>query len=98
VDTHYTHTTWHVKQGREEEFVRCWEEWVEWSHREGLQAPALLLRDTESPQKFVSFGPWESAAAVGSWRALAGYQERVARLREAVDGFEPRTFEVVSRR
>jgi heme-degrading monooxygenase HmoA len=94
----YTHTTWHVKQGSEDEFVARWEEWVEWSHREGLAAPALLLRDAEDPSMFVSFGPWASLSAVQNWRALAGYQERVARLSEVVESFEPRTLQVVSRR
>jgi hypothetical protein len=32
------------------------------------------------------------------WRALAGYQERVVRLREVLDSFEPRTLEIVARR
>lgn len=96
--THYTHTTWRVKEGREEDFVARWTEWAEWSHREGLKAPALLLRDVETPRTFVSFGPWESVATVASWRALPGYQERVARLREVVDEFEPRTLGVVAER
>jgi hypothetical protein len=29
---------------------------------------------------------------------LAGYQERVARLSEVLDSFEPRTLEIVARR
>jgi hypothetical protein len=37
-------------------------------------------------------------AAVRSWRALAGYQERVAQLSEVLDSFEPRTLEIVARR
>jgi len=94
----YTHTTWRVKPGSEDEFVERWQEWVDWSHRQGLAAPALLLRDVEEPSTFVSFGPWEDLAAVRSWRTLAGYQERVARLSETVEHFEPRTLEVVSRR
>jgi hypothetical protein len=53
----YTHTTWRVKAGSEDEFVRRWSEWVDWSHREGLEAPALLLRDLDSPRAFISFGP-----------------------------------------
>ena len=97
METHYTHTTWRVKRGQKEEFVRRWAEWARWSHRQGLDAPALLLRDIDSPDTFVSFGPWQSAGAVRNWRALAGYQERVARLREVVDGFEPRTLEVTAR-
>ena len=60
----YTHTTWRVRAGSEDEFVRRWSEWVDWSHREGLEAPALLLRDLENPQAFISFGPWANMAAV----------------------------------
>ena len=60
----FTHTTWQVKPGQEEEFVRRWLEWVEWSHRLGLRAQARLLRDLEHPSTFVSFGPWETIAAV----------------------------------
>jgi heme-degrading monooxygenase HmoA len=93
----YTHTTWRVRAGSEDEFVRRWSEWVDWSHREGLEAPALLLRDLENPQAFISFGPWANMAAVRNWRALAGYQERVARLSEILDSFEPRTLEIVAR-
>lgn len=98
MEAHYTHTTWRVREGNEEEFVRCWGEWAEWSRRQGLVENALLLRDTEDPQRFVSFGPWESVGAIAGWRALPGYQERVDRLRRVVDGFEPRTLEVVARR
>jgi heme-degrading monooxygenase HmoA len=98
MESHYTHTTWRVKPGREDEFIRRRSEWAEWSHREGLEAPALLLRDLERPETFVSFGPWESAAVVRNWRALEGYQQRVVRLREVVDAFEPRTLEVSARR
>src|SRR5262249_58187405 len=94
----YSHTTWRVKPGRQEEFVRRWEEWVEWSHRQGLGAHARLLQDVESPGTFVSFGPWVSLDAVKNWRSLEGYHERVAPLREVVDSFEPQTFELISER
>ena len=98
METHYTLTTWQVQANHEDEFVRRWSEWVEWSHREGLDAPALLLRDVDHPHTFISLGPWQSITAVKNWRALPGYQERVARLREVVDRFEPRTLEVTARR
>ena len=94
----YSHTTWQVKPGSAEEFVRRWEEWAEWSHRQGLGAHARLLRDVESPDTYVSFGPWISVDAVKNWRSLAGYHERVARLQEVVVSLEPRTFEVIAER
>jgi heme-degrading monooxygenase HmoA len=98
MDGLYTHTTWRVKPGREDDFVERWAEWAEWSHRQGLQEEALLLRDVDSPQRFVSFGPWESVDVIRGWRTLPGYQERVERLREVLDGFDPETLEVVERR
>lgn len=94
----YTHTTWRVKPGMENEFVSRWLEWVEWSHLQGLGAHAYLLRDVESPSTFISFGPWENVQTVRSWRSLPGYHERVARLQEVVESFEPRTLDVVAER
>lgn len=96
--TPYTHTNWVVKPGREAEFIERWSEWADWSHREGLTERAMLLRDADNPERFISFGPWASMQAVRNWRALEGYHERVAKLREVVDQFEPRTLEVVARR
>jgi heme-degrading monooxygenase HmoA len=91
----YTLTVWQVKPGFEDEFVGRWSEWIEWSHRQGLQSEARLLRDIERPTRFVSFGPWETLQAVRSWRRLEGYHERVARLQEVVESFEPETLELI---
>jgi heme-degrading monooxygenase HmoA len=91
-----THTTWRVKPGQEGEFVRRWKEWADWSHEEGLRAHARLLRDVENPSTFISFGPWETMDAVRSWRSKPGYHERVARLQQLVEQFEPRTLEQVA--
>jgi hypothetical protein len=67
----------------EGEFVRRWSEWAEWSHREGLDASALLVHDLANPGTFISFGAWQSVAAVKNWRT--------------VDRFERRTLEVTAR-
>ena len=94
----YSHSTWRVKPGLEDEFVRRWEELADWSALQGLKARAKLLRDTDDPSRFVSFGPWESVSAIRGWRGAPGFHERVARLQEVVEGFEPRTLELVSER
>jgi heme-degrading monooxygenase HmoA len=65
---------------------------------QGLAARAKLLRDTDDPCRFVSFGPWGSIDAVRHWRGAAGFHERVARLQEVLDDFDPRTLELVSER
>jgi heme-degrading monooxygenase HmoA len=68
----YTHSTWRVKPGLEDEFVRRWEDLAHWSALQGLTSRAKLLRDTDEPSRFVSFGPWESMDSVRRWRAAPG--------------------------
>jgi heme-degrading monooxygenase HmoA len=96
--TPYTSTTWIVRPGQEDQFVERWTEFAEWSSAQGLSAAALLLRDVDEPNRFVSFGPWESDDSIRLWRALPGFQERVVRLREVIEHFEPRTLQLVRER
>jgi heme-degrading monooxygenase HmoA len=94
----YTQTTWRVKEGREEDFLERWRDWAEWSRRHGFADAALLLRDTEAERTYISYGRWADRGAVQSWRQMAGYQQRLSALSEVLDGFEPRTLQVVFRR
>ena len=57
---------------------------------------AKLLRDTADENRFITFGPWESTDAIGAWRALDGWKERIGRVRELLDGFEPATLDLVA--
>jgi heme-degrading monooxygenase HmoA len=95
VATPYSSTTWIVKPGLEGEFVQRWQEFASWSSAQGLTAAAMLLQDTDEHNRFVSFGPWESIDAIRRWRSLPGFQERVARLHEVLERFEPHTLELV---
>jgi quinol monooxygenase YgiN len=54
-----------------------------------------LLRDREQPNRFISFGPWESVEAIGAWRANPGFQERVSKMREMLEDFSPMTLDEV---
>ena len=92
---HYSHTIWVVKAGRENEFVRRWSHFEQWSAAEGLTARAKLLRDVDHPNRFVSFGPWETLEAIRRWRTLPGFQEHAERLSEVLESFEPQTLEEV---
>jgi heme-degrading monooxygenase HmoA len=96
VSVPYTLSVWQVKPGRESDFVERWRDWAEWTVAQGLDAPATLLRDLERPGRFVSFGPWETLDAIARWRTAEGYQERVRRLQEVVESFEPSTLEQVA--
>lgn len=93
----YTHGIWTVTPGREEQFVNAWTEMAVWTGRDVPGSMwAKLLRDTSAPNRFITLGPWESLDAIENWRALPGWQERVQRLRELLDGFEPSTLELVA--
>lgn len=95
----YTQGIWNVKPGRAEEFVAAWTEFAEWT---AANAPGAgrgqLLRDAANPDRFVSIGPWESSEAIAGWRALEGWRERVGRMRELLESFEPSTLELMVER
>jgi heme-degrading monooxygenase HmoA len=93
----YTHGIWTVKRGSEEQFVSGWSDLAAWTGREVPGSMwAKLLRDSSTPNRFVSFGPWQSLDAIERWRSQPGFVERVQRLRELLDGFEPSTLELVA--
>ena len=95
----YTQGIWRVKPERADEFVAAWTEFAEWTLANVPGAGSgKLLRDTADPNRFVSFGPWESHAAIAAWRNQEGWKQRVAQIRELVDGFEASTLELVVER
>jgi quinol monooxygenase YgiN len=93
----YTAGSWKTKPGLEDEFVRRWVDLAEWTLAEGLgSGRPVLLRDTGDPTRFVSYGAWESMEQIERWRAHPGFQERVGKLREVLEDFEPQTLELVA--
>jgi heme-degrading monooxygenase HmoA len=86
----YTCGTWTVAPGREDDFVAAWQDLADWTLEAMPGARwAQLVQDTERPNVFLSFGPWESDEAIAAWRESAGFQERVGRIRALLEGFEP---------
>jgi quinol monooxygenase YgiN len=91
----YTVGIWTVRPGREDEFVSLWRELADWTLREFPDAAGTLLRDRERPNRFVSYGPWDSVETIERWRATPEWQDVVARMREVLDAFEPGTYDLV---
>lgn len=89
----YTCGIWQVAPGSEEDFVSAWRDLAEWTvkHTPGAGA-ATLVQDIGQPNRFLSFGPWESAQAIDAWRASSGFQERVGKMQALLEAFEPGTF------
>ena len=95
----YTQGVRRVKPGRTEEFIAAWTEFADWTleHAAGV-GWGKLLRDLDDAHRFVSIGSWESLPAIEAWRALAGWKDRVGRIRELLVAFESATLEPVVER
>jgi heme-degrading monooxygenase HmoA len=94
----YTMGVWQVKAGCEEDFVAAWQEMAEWTMREveGAQPGGTLLRDREQPSRYVSFGPWPDDKTIAGWRENPGFKERVARMRDLLQDFNPAILDPVA--
>ena len=92
----WTHGTWTVKAGREDDFVEAWREMAREvaAHLEVRTTP-LLLRDRDRPNVFISFGPWESLDAVTRFRASEPFRRHVTAMGALLEDFEARTLDQV---
>jgi heme-degrading monooxygenase HmoA len=95
--TVYTVGVWQVKSGREEAFVAAWDALGQWTLERGFDTHGTLVRDRSDPSRFVSFGPWRSAEEAERWRADPGFAERLARIEETLESYEPGTYDVIMR-
>lgn len=95
----YTMGIWQAKPGRADEFVAAWTEFADWTEANAQGSGWVkLLRDTQDENRFLTIGPWKSLEAIAAWRALDGWGERVGRIRELLESFQPATLEVVIER
>jgi len=90
----YTAAVWTVKDGHEEDFVRLWRELGTHTVEDFPNAGGTLLRDRERPNRFISFGAWESVEEVERWRASSAFRDAVRQMEPVLAGFEPGTFDV----
>lgn len=92
----YTSGSWLVREGREEEFVEAWRDLATWTKGEiGGAGNPRLLRDRDNPRRFLSFGAWDDARAVETWRASEGFQQRIGKIRALLEDLEVRTLDPV---
>jgi Antibiotic biosynthesis monooxygenase len=96
MDNVWTHGVWTVKPGREEEFVRAWNELARDALTEFTPVgPAYLLRERERPNVFRSFGPWDSIETVEGFRAKIA--PRIGAMQELLESFEAFTLDEAAR-
>lgn len=79
---------WHVKDGKEDEFIDRWHEFLGWTQE---THPALiaasLIRDLSDPGHFLSYAEWSDEDARRSWKETEGFAERFGACRALCDDF-----------
>jgi heme-degrading monooxygenase HmoA len=88
---------WVVAQGKEEEFLQRWTEFLQWSKAE---APGLieahLLRDEQNARHFVSLSEWSDPGARDAWRSHADFQSHLQAARGLCDTFSNSDYELAT--
>jgi quinol monooxygenase YgiN len=75
----YTSGVWIVKKGHEEDFERRWQEAVNNLTLEYPNVKFMLLRDRETPGRFVSLGEgWRNVEQIEASRSMPAYQDSMA--------------------
>ena len=92
----YTSGVWIVKEGREGEFERRWQEGVDGVSLEFPDVKFMLLRDRENPRRFVSLGEgWRNPEQIEAARSTPAYQDSMAAVWRVLDSGEMSTLELV---
>lgn len=78
--------TWKVTEGKADEFIERWTEFLQWARK---TQPSLitvsLLRDTNDPRHFVSIAEWTDAASRKAWKDSDGFAEHFGAARALCD-------------
>jgi heme-degrading monooxygenase HmoA len=79
---------WRVKDGKTEEFIRQWKEWLTQSSANvsGFHH-ARLLRALSDPNLFTSMSEWTDVASRDAWKASPGFREGFAASKALCDEF-----------
>jgi heme-degrading monooxygenase HmoA len=89
MSTVYTSGSWHPSAGSEDAFVAAWQQFAAWASARPGAGKLQLVRDLSRPERFMSFGDWESIEQVREWKSSPEFRERMARVLQHVDEFRP---------
>jgi heme-degrading monooxygenase HmoA len=79
---------WQVKEGKAEEFIEQWKEWLTRSSENvpGFQY-ARLLRSPMNQHEFTSISEWSDVGSRDAWKASPGFQDGFEASRALCDHF-----------
>ena len=96
-DRSYASGNWLVTEGKQDEFVARWTEFLGWTR---ANAPGLvhafLIRDDGESRHFVSFALWSDAASRGVWKQQDGFAEHLGACRALCEEFAGSDFELAA--
>ena len=92
----YTTGRWTPAEGKVDAFVDAWAEFARWASGMPGAGTLRMTRDVRNPSMFLSLGAWESVDAVRAWKQSAEFKERLARVLQHVDEFEPSELAVIA--
>ena len=93
----YTSGVWIVKQGREDEFARRWQESADRIALENPDVKFMLLHDRENPRRYISLGEgWRTQEDIEAARSSPHYQDATASIWRILETGEVTTLDLVS--
>jgi heme-degrading monooxygenase HmoA len=85
----YTCGNWDVEPANEEAFLAAWTEFASWASSQPGAGMLRLTRDVRKPGRFVSFGLWDDADAVRSFKGAPEFKDRIRPVVRLTTAFEP---------
>jgi quinol monooxygenase YgiN len=84
----YASGDWMVGAGSEEEFVKRWTEFLEWTRAAFSECRAAhLIQEAQNPRHFISFASWDSADALQRWRSRPEFAQKMGACRALCEDF-----------
>jgi quinol monooxygenase YgiN len=86
-----------VKEGREAEFARRWQESADLVALDVPDLKFMLLRDRENPRRFISLGEgWRNAAQIEASQSTPDYQDAMTSIWRMLDSGDLCTLDLVA--
>jgi quinol monooxygenase YgiN len=93
----YTSGVWVVKEGRESEFERRWQEGANGTSLEFPDVKFMLLRDRENPRRFVSLAEgWRNVEQIEAARSTPAFQDSMAAIWRVLESGEISTLDLLA--
>lgn len=93
----YTLGEWHVREGRQQEFIAAWKELgTIFASLPEPPGKGILIQSTSDSTLFYSFGPWNSIEAVETMRGNPQAEEGIRKLIDLCTEASPGSFRVVA--